>query len=639
MKKQISRRLIFIITATMLLTLVMNYFVQIQASRDEMIRNSGIKINQIQGILNQNAEDTEMLKDSLKEDYIIRAKAAAYIIQNHPEIIEDYQEMRKVAALFQVDEFHVFDENGLLYAGSEPKYYGLTFNSGEQMQYFLPILKDKSLEMVQDVTPNTAEGKLMQYIAVWQEDGSNIIQIGMEPVRLLKAMEKNELPYIFSMVTPEEGSTLFVIDKETGTILGSSEQDLTNCSMEEAGIVLPETVTETQGFRSVISGKENYCVFRDCGDQYIGVAQENSVVYRNVMQNMGMVCLYLVIIAVVMIVSILKDIDKLVIRGIDTIIDKLTDITGGNLDTQVHVNSSPEFVKLSSHINQMVGSLLGGTEKLTRIFRSADIQIGVYEYNQSMKRVLATEKVGTLLMLSPQETAELLADRRKFAEKIREICVNEVKCYKETYQPLPGTEYYLRIQQFSQNHDCMGIITDVTEELLERRQLEHERDYDLLTELLNRRGFYHQMDLLSENREELGEAVMLMMDLDHLKYINDNFGHINGDLAIQAAAELLKQCEAENKIIARLSGDEFILFIYGCTRREAENHLQRLHDRMMEKFICVYEETKVEIRLSGGYLFCSGPELNCSQMMKQADAAMYQSKRERKARFVEYQSD
>ena len=107
--------------------------------------------------------------------------------------------MQKIARLLQVDEFHLFDTQGNLYAGSEPKYFGLNFSSGRQMQFFLPMLKDYHLQMCQDITPNTAEGKLMQYAAVWREDRKGIIQVGLEPTTVLDSMKRTELSYIFSL--------------------------------------------------------------------------------------------------------------------------------------------------------------------------------------------------------------------------------------------------------------------------------------------------------------------------------------------------------------------------------------------------------------------------------------------------------
>ena len=72
-------------------------------------------------------------------------------------------ELQKIANLMAVDEIHLLDENGYIYSGSVPKYFGYNFDSGEQMAYFKPMLTDKSLTMCQDVTPNTSEGKEMMY--------------------------------------------------------------------------------------------------------------------------------------------------------------------------------------------------------------------------------------------------------------------------------------------------------------------------------------------------------------------------------------------------------------------------------------------------------------------------------------------
>ena len=103
--------------------------------------------------------------NSLKDDYIVRAKAVAYIIDAKPEA------ERKIANLMSVDEVHLFDKDGTIYSGSVPKYYGYNFDSGEQIEYFKPMLTDKTLTMCQDVTPNTSEGKEMMYAITWNEAG------------------------------------------------------------------------------------------------------------------------------------------------------------------------------------------------------------------------------------------------------------------------------------------------------------------------------------------------------------------------------------------------------------------------------------------------------------------------------------
>ena len=72
------------------------------------------------------------------------------------------------------------------------------------MEYFKPMLEDKTLTMCQDVTPNTSEGKKIMYAITWDETGTRMIQVGIEPVRLLNEVKQNEISSIVeNMPEPE----------------------------------------------------------------------------------------------------------------------------------------------------------------------------------------------------------------------------------------------------------------------------------------------------------------------------------------------------------------------------------------------------------------------------------------------------
>ena len=136
MKKQINKRLCIIIFAAMLVSLLLNYLLQIFQAEDAMRAGSQELFWQINQILVQNEKEVEQIKEDFAKNCLVNAKAAAYIVQNKPDIINDQDELQKIAELLQIDEFHIFDTQGNLYAGSQPKYFGLNFNSGEQMQFF-----------------------------------------------------------------------------------------------------------------------------------------------------------------------------------------------------------------------------------------------------------------------------------------------------------------------------------------------------------------------------------------------------------------------------------------------------------------------------------------------------------------------
>lgn len=643
MKRIITIRLCIVIVVSMAATAALSLYLQIKSAKEVMYSNAELRINQVVEILEKNDAEIEKLKENLKEDYFIRAKAAAYIVQNHPEVIGDLEETRKIAALLQVDELHLFDTEGRLFAGSEPKYFDYTFESGEQMKFFLPMLKDQTLQLCQEVTPNTAENKLMQYIAVWREDHQGIVQIGMEPVRLLEAMEKNELPHIFNMMTTEEGITIFALDLDTGIITGATDNWMLEKTAEDIGLDFTDSGLKEgrQSQEIIINGEKNYCVTEARNNILIGVSGTHEKLYRNVPANMGLMILSLCCLAVVVIFLILKMLDDVIIHGIYGIIEGTKKIASGDLDYRVDMKHSPEFAMLSSNLNHMVESLLESTGKLSLVFENVDIPIAVYEYNQDMKRVLATSKIGDILLIDEEELHRILSEREKFSEKIREICARPYEMEKDVYLIGQDVEriHYVKIKSYRETGKTLGIVVDMTDEIIEKQELERERDMDLLTGLLTRRAFFRSMEALLQQPEKMKTAMLLMTDLDNLKYVNDHWGHEWGDQMLKTVAGLLQNSPGPNKLAARLSGDEFVLVIYGAdSRQEIEGYLEKLYAVIQETELVMPDGERVKVSLSGGYLFYPEQTGSSRELLKLADETMYLVKKSTKGKFAGYRA-
>lgn len=640
MKKIISLRLCLVIAFSMLAATLLSGHLQMKSSKEAMYNTSSIMINEVSQIVNGNDIELEQLKKNLKEDYFIRAKAVAYIIQNNPEFIGSQSEMKKIATLLQVDELHLFNEDGLLYAGSEPKYFNFTFNSGEQMQFFLPLLEDYSLQLCQEVTPNTAESKLMQYLALWSEDRKNIIQIGMEPIRLLEAMQKNELSYIFKMMTVEDGITIFAVDPIGGTILGSTDPTISGNNITDMGIDPAEISLYEKGHTAQDSENKNYCVAKPVGNMLVGVSYTYQKLYQNVPGNMALVVTSLFLLSIVIIMLLLRMLDNHVIFGIHEMLNGMHKISDGDLDYRVEVIDTPEFVQLSKGINSMVASLLETTGKLSLVFQNVNIEIAVFEYTPDMKRVQATSKIGNLLMLSERELLEALSDHEIFAKIIQKIRENPFKNEKDIYVHKTESLRYLKIKTYREKRSTFGIIVDVTEEVLEKQCIESERDIDFLTETLNRRAFFSEMSKLFPQCETPKIAALLMIDLDNLKYVNDTWGHKYGDQLLIKTADLLKSCIAPNKLVSRLSGDEFVLTIYGAdTAEELQGYIDDLYATISSSSIDIPNGETTPIRMSGGYVFYSETMSDYNEMLRLADQTMYKVKRGTKGQFVQYKSD
>ena len=224
--------LIFVIGTAVFLEAAILYTV----NNKNVYQTSKVLLDQAVDIIEKNQKNEDDMIQSLKEDYIVRAKAVSYIIDAKPEAEKNITELKKIADLMSIDEIHIFDKKGKIYSGTEPKYYGYSFDSGEQMTYFKPMLKNKKLTMCQDVTPNTSEGKKMMYALVWNEAGDRMIQVGIEPVRLLQEVKQNEADAVVANMPVYKGMSLYVTDKKSGKIYGATDSKKIGKTLDDIGL-------------------------------------------------------------------------------------------------------------------------------------------------------------------------------------------------------------------------------------------------------------------------------------------------------------------------------------------------------------------------------------------------------------------
>lgn len=158
---------------------------------------------------------------------------------------------------------------------------------------------------------------------------------------------------------------------------------------------------------------------------------------------------------------------------------------------------------------------------------------------------------------------------------------------------------------------------------------------DAMTGLYNRFGYMRQGYEMFERSKAAGQPLIVMfMDMDRLKYINDTFGHSSGDEALIAFSTLLKKCAGEDKLAIRYGGDEFL--IIGPVDGEAGAIAYK--DYVLEQTRLTNEErdTPYEISSSIGYILTDPKSsIELDTYVKQADKIMYEEKKKRKKNRVE----
>jgi diguanylate cyclase (GGDEF)-like protein/PAS domain S-box-containing protein len=172
---------------------------------------------------------------------------------------------------------------------------------------------------------------------------------------------------------------------------------------------------------------------------------------------------------------------------------------------------------------------------------------------------------------------------------------------------------------------------DISARKIAEERIHHLAFYDTLTELPNRQLLLDRLEQALRDVEMTQQMGALMfIDLDNFKTLNDTFGHLKGDVLLQKVAKRLTGCVREQDTVARLGGDEFVVLIQslGLQTETALSKAQIVANKVLAVLREPYDLAGFEHHstCSIGVTSFSGQQSSVSDLLKQADLAMYQSK-------------
>jgi len=154
------------------------------------------------------------------------------------------------------------------------------------------------------------------------------------------------------------------------------------------------------------------------------------------------------------------------------------------------------------------------------------------------------------------------------------------------------------------------------------RRLEEKAKRDTMTGMLNRETFFGVLD---RSRRKSDRGALLLIDADHFKKINDNFGHLTGDKALLDIATAITGAVRSGDVLGRIGGEEFAAFLIGATEQEARRVAERVR-RAVEAVVFTPEEDKViPLTVSIGGTVCV-VDATVSDLMRTADKRLYAAK-------------
>lgn len=164
-------------------------------------------------------------------------------------------------------------------------------------------------------------------------------------------------------------------------------------------------------------------------------------------------------------------------------------------------------------------------------------------------------------------------------------------------------------------------------------QLEHDNRTDALTGLYNRRHLFTEGVRLYERWRHGGTGIaLLMIDIDHFKRINDNYGHQAGDIVLAEIARVIKQQCRPYDLVARYGGEEFVVMLEAASPGSGINTAERIRQSIIDSSIKL-DDSELHVTVSIGVI--EGTDLGDFDLtLREADAALYKAKESGRNRIV-----
>ncbi|MDD5051240.1 MAG: EAL domain-containing protein [Sulfuricurvum sp.] len=193
----------------------------------------------------------------------------------------------------------------------------------------------------------------------------------------------------------------------------------------------------------------------------------------------------------------------------------------------------------------------------------------------------------------------------------------------------------------------VAIVTDRTDKIIAEEKIKHQAYFDSLTDIPNRILLKDRIEQsLAHYRRYRSLVAVMFLDLDHFKSINDSLGHHVGDVLLVETAKRLNKICREGDTVARLGGDEFVILINELgidphiAAKNVESIAEKIHQTISFPFL-IDEQESICTAASIGIVLVSSDEQNADDLLKFADTAMYQAKKEGRntTRFYQEQMD
>lgn len=313
--------------------------------------------------IDSTAEILNITKEALNQKNISITQSVALLIDEDPSYLS-LDKMTQLAGELGVDEIHIMDGDGVLFAGNIEGFYGFDFNTTDQTKPFVDLIGKNGASLAQEPSMRGTDNQLFQYIGVSRIDEPGIVQIGVEPTAVQGILDNFSIKnYVEDLVISSTGMGIYI--DEAGIITAKDSSGIDTLPVSEVDW-LSKFINSDKNFTKVTIDASQFFVSKNVGATDTMVVtypttEVDSIARTSIVQNI----LAIAVAIVVLIVFISLLLNRIVIKPISTLQNAMEQVGQGNFSVAVNYKSKDEIGLLTKNFGQMtqnVSDLINETQ-------------------------------------------------------------------------------------------------------------------------------------------------------------------------------------------------------------------------------------------------------------------------------------
>lgn len=585
-------------------------------------------VNQMHKSIKTSIDLSEETIKFFARDYMNRGNFARYYLsQNKNHMLTD-EEWQHFLNILEVETVSIVNEKGIVTQSSNAENIGINFYNNDKYSKFIPIIEgDESTKYILEPNLSLSDSKNKEVLfgVPAADDQKGMILFGIDEETYKQYIGLSDIANYLESIPTKRSRTLFVVDA-SGNLLGITKNNEQYIHTEN----LPELLkrAEDNTVQAIINDEKYLLLTKKIDDYYIGYMSSIEAISDISLGYFIQFVIFLIILSIVITMALFFFTHHFILKDIDMIKKRAHQFTSGDSSVQFEPAKTKELNQLSGELNRVLRVIQTRNERISTIASLMGEGFGAYEYYADLKQVYYSKNVPYLLGVSTDKECE---------EKIIQYYQNHVfelqekgkKEIEEIITVAPGK--MIKIRRNILKDSSYGFIEDIsvenakTNKLIKSLQEEKEKNYiDSLTGIYNRVKVKEYIDdFVSEN--ENAHGAMILMDLDNFKNINDQLGHMEGDIVLKKFAEILIAQFRTTDIVARLGGDEFIVFMPNFNSKiDLDAKLNRILTIVRKELSDYCDECNLSVSIG---VACLDEQIRTFEDLYQsADEAMYMVK-------------